>query len=146
MITGICVIDASAVIDLLVDFGEVPGVGDLLAALRGPEPQLDLWAPDLVMVECASALRSLEARKAISTQAATRAVDQLGRLPISLAGAKPLLPSVWKFRGAISAYDATYVGLAASLEAPLLTSDEKLARARPRGGPRIITLAELGSP
>jgi predicted nucleic acid-binding protein len=36
---------------------------------------------------------------------------------------------MWTFRDNMSAYDASYVALAESLEVPLLTADQRLARA-----------------
>ena len=40
----------------------------------------------------------------------------------------PLLDIAWSLRDRVSAYDAAYVALAAVLDAPLVTSDRKLAR------------------
>jgi len=41
-----------------------------------------------------------------------------------------LLPRVWELRTSVTAYDAVYLALAEVLEAPLLTLDRRLARAR----------------
>jgi predicted nucleic acid-binding protein len=41
----------------------------------------------------------------------------------------PVLTRIWELRSNLSAYDALYVALAESLEAPLVTMDGHLARA-----------------
>jgi predicted nucleic acid-binding protein len=40
-----------------------------------------------------------------------------------------LLERIWELRENLSAYDATYVTVAETLETPLLTADARLARA-----------------
>ncbi len=39
----------------------------------------------------------------------------------------PLIDTIWSLRQAVSAYDATYLALASVLDAPLVTTDRKLA-------------------
>ncbi len=40
-----------------------------------------------------------------------------------------LLPRIWELRENVTAYDAAYITLAETLNAPLITTDAKLARA-----------------
>ena len=40
-----------------------------------------------------------------------------------------LLPRIWDLRENLTAYDASYVALAETLDAPLVTADARLARA-----------------
>ncbi len=40
-----------------------------------------------------------------------------------------LLPRIWELRQNVTAYDAAYIALAETLDAPLITTDAKLARA-----------------
>ena len=40
-----------------------------------------------------------------------------------------LLPLIWRLRHNLTAYDAAFVALAAVLEAPLVTLDERIAKA-----------------
>lgn len=108
------------------------------------DPETELWAPDLVHVESASALRKLAARRAIDGQAAELAVSRLVRLPISCTGTAALLNRVWELRHTITPYDACYVALAERLRAPLVTADRRLVRARIAKGPDRIFLADLG--
>jgi predicted nucleic acid-binding protein len=41
----------------------------------------------------------------------------------------PLVPRIWELKENLTAYDAAYVALAEALDAPLVTMDERLARA-----------------
>ena len=50
-------------------------------------------------------------------------------LVIERHGHRPLFRRVCGLRTSLSAYDATYVALAEGLAAPMLTCDDKLARA-----------------
>ena len=52
-------------------------------------------------------------------------------------GVGGLLGRIWELRDNVSAYDATYVGVAEALEAPLVTADGRLARAP---GPRCTVV------
>ncbi len=49
-----------------------------------------------------------------------------------------LLRRVWELRSNLSAYDGLYVALAEALEAPLVTTDARLARA-PGHSARVAT-------
>ena len=64
---------------------------------------------------------------------AERMVDVWQRLGLERVGVSGLLGRVWELRDNLSAYDATYVALAESLESPLMSADGRLARAP---GPR----------
>ncbi len=56
------------------------------------------------------------------------ALDDLADFPAHRWPAEPLLPRIWELRDNLTAYDATYVALAESLDATLLTADVRLAR------------------
>lgn len=62
--------------------------------------------------------------------AALRTWQRLGVTRYPMTG---LLDRVWELRDAVSAYDATYVALAESLDCALVTADARLSRA---AGPR----------
>ena len=49
-------------------------------------------------------------------------------LPITLHPAEPFLHRMWELRHNVTPYDAWYVALAEALDAPLLTTDARLAR------------------
>jgi predicted nucleic acid-binding protein len=50
-------------------------------------------------------------------------------LPIGRHGMDLLLPRIWQLRRNLTAYDAAYVALGEALQCPLLTLDERIARA-----------------
>lgn len=110
------VIDASAFIDA------VDGSRPVLERIAGE----DIHAPHLLDVEVLSALRRLVAARRLDPQAAVAALHILEESDIRRHPHPPLLGVAWSLRERISAYDAAYVGLAAALDAPLVTTDRKL--------------------
>lgn len=111
------VVDASALIDAI---DGRPGVIERLA-------DEDLHAPHLIDVEVASALRRLVATDRLDQQRAVVALQVLEQAEIHRHPHQPLLPIIWSLRDRVSASDAAYVALAAALQAPLVTTDRKLA-------------------
>lgn len=123
----IVVVDASVVVALLVDTGSAGGWAE--QALRGH----DLAAPALMPAEVANVLRRNAANGRLNQDFATLAHDRLLDLPVTLFPFPPLAGRAWELRAGVSSYDAWYVALAESLDAPLVTLDERLTRAT---GPR----------
>jgi predicted nucleic acid-binding protein len=118
----VIVLDGSATIDLLVD----PDRGAWVREQFGEDP--DLHAPHLLDVEVTSGLRALVRRATVSPSEARRALDDFAALPLGRHPHTLLLPRIWQLRGSLSAYDGTYVALAEGLDAPLVTTDLRLAR------------------
>ena len=116
------VVDASAIAELLV--------GTRLALpVRTALGDHGLHAPHLLSIEVTSAVRTLVRRGAIGLPDAERAVRELGQLGIEWYQHEPFLTRCLELRELLSAYDALYVALAETLDAPLLTCDRKLAGA-----------------
>ncbi|MGZ4619783.1 MAG: type II toxin-antitoxin system VapC family toxin [Frankiaceae bacterium] len=111
------VIDASAMVTLLVAASGVPAVR-LLA-----QP---LIAPSHLVIEVVSAVRNLVRADALDEPTAFRALDQLVALPVELTS--PTVPRIWELRHNLTPYDAAYVALAEARSCPLVTSDARLAR------------------
>jgi predicted nucleic acid-binding protein len=118
----VIVLDGSATIDLLID----PLRGAWVREQLGDDP--DLHAPHLLDVEVASGVRALARRATISVSEARRALDDFTALPVGRHAHTLLLARVWQLRASLSAYDGTYVALAEALDAPLVTTDLRLAR------------------
>lgn len=116
------VVDASAVIEVLV--GEP---NETLAARLAEEAVLH--APHLLDTEVLHVLRRVEQRGDLTLERAAWARDMFDELAIDRYPHQPLNERVWELRPAVSAYDATYVALAEALEATLVTTDGRLARA-----------------
>jgi predicted nucleic acid-binding protein len=121
----VIVIDASALVELLV--GGTPRAARLAARIA--DPAESLHAPQLIDLEIASVLRSLEARRQLSRQLATRAIVDLLALDLTRYPHDALVPRIWQLRGNLTAYDAAYVALSENLAAPLVTCDRQLASA-----------------
>jgi predicted nucleic acid-binding protein len=119
----VIVFDASAAIELLLG----TPIGLIIAARIGLE---DLHAPHLLDMEVAQALRKLEAAGRIDDDRGREAIEDLSDLDVTRYEHYSFLPRVWELRANVTAYDAVYVALAEMLDAPLLTTDVRLAGSR----------------
>ena len=119
------VIDASALVELLI--GGTPRAARLAGRIQ--PASVTLHAPQLIDLEVASVLRSLETRGVVTPVLADRAIVDLLALDVTRYGHEALIPRAWQLRGNLTPYDAAYVALAESLRAPLITCDGRLATA-----------------
>lgn len=117
------VVDASVIATGLADDG--PDGDRIRATLRGQR----LTAPQLIDLEVASVWRRLVVAGELDERRARFALDDLGAMPIERAPHTPLLERCWELRHDLTVYDAAYVALAELVRAPLLTGDERLAKA-----------------
>jgi predicted nucleic acid-binding protein len=122
-VTTVLVIDASVLLVALTDLHE--GGKQARSRLRGEK----LYAPSVIDLEVASALRRLVASKGLGLPEATAAVMDLAVLPVERVPHQQLLERCWEVRSNLTPYDAAYVALAEVLEAPLITADRRLAGA-----------------
>ena len=83
----------------------------------------------MLNLECANAVRLLERSGRLTPTAAAEALVRLESLPLQRHETLDLLASIWSLRHHLSAYDAAYVALARARDCPLVTFDERLARA-----------------
>jgi predicted nucleic acid-binding protein len=116
------VVDASALVEYLF---RLP----LSLAFESVIEEGEFHVPSLADLEFASAAVRLITRGLVSEHAAFRALDELSSLPLTRHGHLAFLPRVLTLRNNFSVYDAMYVALAESLNAELITADEKLAGA-----------------
>ena len=117
------VLDASAALELLL----VTDKGRSIAERIAPRDE-SLHAPHLIDLEVAQVLRRYVARVQIPEQRAREALDDFRDLDMNRYPHDVLLPRIWELRHNVSSYDAAYLSLAEVLEAPLLTTDARLAR------------------
>lgn len=118
------VVDASAFVDLLLYIdGPPPGVD-----IRGSA----LNAPTVVDYEFLSSARRMARVAPTRLDSIHAAIAAFTELTINRHEAAPLLPRMWTFRHNMSAYDSSYVALAEALNAPLVTTDMRLARSAER--------------
>lgn len=129
------VVDASVVVAALVDTGPWGRWAERIVAAGA------LTAPHILPAECANVLRRMELRGQLSTDVALLAQQDVLTLPVSLHPFAPFGPRIVELRATVTAYDAWYVALAESLDVPLATCDERLARSP---GPRCRFLTPPG--
>ncbi|HEX6900531.1 MAG TPA: type II toxin-antitoxin system VapC family toxin [Thermoanaerobaculia bacterium] len=118
------VLDASAAVEILLKTSaSVPIVERILGR------KVPLHAPYLIDLEVAQILRRFVAREGLPSERARQALEDLARLPLDRFPHLSLLPRIWQLRENLTAYDASYVALAETLDATLLTRDGRIARA-----------------
>lgn len=115
------VVDASLIVDLLLDGSAAAPLGRRIAATS------EVHAPELLDLEIAQVLRRHVGGGALSPARAEVALDNFLRLRIVRHPHRPLLGRIWALRHRLTAYDAAYVALAELLPARLVTRDRKLA-------------------
>jgi predicted nucleic acid-binding protein len=125
------VVDASAVLEVLLGTETGAKVEDRL--LSGGE---SLHAPHLLDVEVAQVLRRYAAAGDLSPERGREALTDLADFPLHRYAHDVLLPRIWELRSTVTAYDATYLALAETLIAPLVTCDARLASA-PRHAAKV---------
>jgi predicted nucleic acid-binding protein len=113
------VIDSSALVELVLN----PVLAQRSTHLLGD----DVYAPALLIPESLNALKKQVARKLISNQRATLAMQRIHTAPIEMVSMHALTDAIWKLSGTFSTYDACYVALAKHLGLPLMTCDMRLA-------------------
>lgn len=115
------VVDASAVLEVLLRTDRAAAVE---VRLFGGGT---LHAPHLLDVEVAQVLRRYERSGTLSPDRGRQALGVYLDLQLERYPHHPFLGRVWALRANVTAYDATYLALAEALDAPLLTTDRKLA-------------------
>jgi predicted nucleic acid-binding protein len=117
------VVDASVLFEVVADTPAAEPIRVRLAA------DTDHAAPHLIDVEVFSVIRRERLRGALDDTAAGQAVTDLRDWPGERYGHRSLLERAWELRETVRGWDAVYVALAEALDAPLLTSDRRLAAA-----------------
>jgi predicted nucleic acid-binding protein len=113
----VIVLDTSALVEFLI--GADPLADKVRAATFGER----LAAPHAIDLECAATLRGLVRGQKLPPDEARRALELLGSMNLKRYDHVPLLPRVWELRHNMWPYDASYVALAESLGADLVTVD-----------------------
>ncbi|HYC09072.1 MAG TPA: type II toxin-antitoxin system VapC family toxin [Steroidobacteraceae bacterium] len=118
------VLDASAAIELVLQTERAERIAE-----RVLHPAQHAHAPHLIDIEVTQVLRRLVQGREVAAGRAELALEDFAGLRIDRHAHRPLLRRIWALRATMTAYDGVYVALAEALAAPLLTCDEKLARA-----------------
>ncbi|MGI8940010.1 MAG: type II toxin-antitoxin system VapC family toxin [Iamia sp.] len=89
----------------------------------------DHAAPHIVDVEVFGVIRRNHHLGHLDATAAAQAVEDLADWPGERFSHHPLLDRAWELQATVRGWDAMYVALAEALDAPVLTTDTRLARA-----------------
>lgn len=116
------VVDASAVVDVLLQTEAGTHIEERLFA-----PGETLHVPHLIDIEVTHVLRRAWLQGLIDATRAEEGLDDLAAWPLIRYAHDLFLSRIWELRHNVTAYDAAYVALAETLEAPLLTCDKRLA-------------------
>ena len=87
------------------------------------------WVPEHYFVEAAAVLRRLELRGTYDEVRIQLAMERLLAAPVRRVSVRPLVAEGWQLRHNLTVADALYVVVAKHLNAPLVTTDNKLAAA-----------------
>lgn len=111
------VVDASAMVEALL-------IGEGAAARLAGE---DLHAPHLLDAEVGDAVRGRLLGGQLAEAVAEAALATLAQLEVQRYAHVELLQRAWTLRGNLTIYEALYVALAELLDAPLVTTDARIA-------------------
>jgi len=118
------VVDASVLVEVLL---RMPGADAIAPRLF--DSRQSLHAPHLIDIEIAQVVRRFALSGELDERRGREALADLSDLPLRRYPHDVLLPRIWDLRNNLTGYDAAYVALAEALDAPLLTRDQRLARA-----------------
>jgi predicted nucleic acid-binding protein len=119
----VLIVDTSAALAALAATDAAPGLVERLAG------DGDLHAPHLIDIEILHALRRMTMHGQLSEERAADARTDFAELALTRYPHQPLSDRIWTLRHNLTAYDATFVALAETLDAPLVTCDAGLATA-----------------
>lgn len=130
------VVDASAFVELITDEN---GLSERVRSALFHDGE---WAcPEHATIETASALRGLWlGGRSIRAEFEQR-ISILTQFEPAVYSTAPLLTRVMQLASNASPYDAAYVALAEALQAPLITTDAKLARV-PHTRAEIVVISD----
>lgn len=116
------ILDASAMVDLLVGSPVAPAVQRRLSGR-------ELHVPAHFDAEVLSALGRLKRAGEMTTRQVTARLERVTAAPLRRHLLAPLLKGAWKLRHNLRLVDALYIELGKQLDAPVVTTDTRLAAA-----------------
>lgn len=124
------VADASVVIKWIL---EEPGSDDAALLIAGAD---QVYAPEIVLAECANAIWKRVARGWMDIENAPTPLGDLMALPILLFSLRPLAPSALDLALSYDhpIYDCYYLAAAIANDCPLTTADRRLHELAVRAG------------
>ncbi len=128
------VIDASAAVEYLLRTTRGAPLVARFGSIDAP-----IHAPYLLVTECLHAIRGLALGRKVDPSRSALAVNVLSVWPVTYWDPRDLTARVWALRHRLSAYDATYLALAETLDAELVTGDRGLAESARQIGTVQVT-------
>ena len=89
----------------------------------------DMWVPQMVVRESLSALARMDRTGEQPAATIAYAVAELAEVPLNWVDDQALIARAWDYRKFLQVSDAMYVAVAVEHGIPILTIDERLARA-----------------
>ena len=118
------VVDTSVLLEVLLRTPAAIAVQRRIVGLRQ-----QLHVPHLLDLEIAQVIRRYVLAGDIDVHRGREALSDLADWPLQRYSHYPWLQRIWELRSNFTAYDAAYVALAETLDAPLLTRDRRMAAA-----------------
>lgn len=118
------VLDSSAALDFLLGTERAEWVREQLFAGRW-----NLHATFVIDLEVFAVVRACVLDRSMTSRKGRALLDVFGELPLRRYPHLQLFDRMWALREHVSARDASFVALAEALNAPLVTTDLRLARA-----------------
>jgi predicted nucleic acid-binding protein len=136
------VVDASIVIQHLITDRYTPNVDALFEQLN---QDVRLHAPEFCVVECTNILWKNVRRSTLPQDRALDLATDVANLQITFANINELLQSALEIglRQGLAVYDSVYIALARALNCPLITDDEKQAKAASSEGVRVKPVTDF---
>ncbi|HTE59967.1 MAG TPA: type II toxin-antitoxin system VapC family toxin [Solirubrobacteraceae bacterium] len=125
---GVVVVDASALVELVIEGEHRAGADALLDRYRTVD-RLVLVSAAHGLIEATSAIRRLAQRGSLPPEQGWQSISWLGQIDLVLDATAPRLRRVWALREQMSAYDAAYAAAAEALDSPLISTDGRLLSA-----------------
>jgi predicted nucleic acid-binding protein len=124
------VVDASVGIKLFID-ETLSDPAHALFEKLADDPPAELFVPDLFFIECANVLLKYTRRFGRKFEDAQADLADLNLLALKSTATRDLMEDALALANSrnLSAYDACYAVLAWQLDIPLITADERLAKA-----------------
>ena len=97
---------------------------------RVESPGESLHVPHLLNIEVLNVLRRQTLRGILAEERGATVLQDLESIRMIRYPHAPLLERIWNLRGNLTPYDVAYIALAEALDAPLVTTDTRLAQAR----------------
>jgi predicted nucleic acid-binding protein len=124
----VIVLDASAAIDALLNIGASADIRARIQAEESKNASGNLHVPHIFEVEVLGSLRRHYLRGLLSEERARIALNRLSNMRLTRHPHTPSIERIWELKNNITAYDAAYIALSETLDAPLITTDGRLAR------------------